>query len=280
MSTTTLLSITEAPIELPIETVNQLERIMGIQSTILHMLTIIDGVCREHNIGYYLYAGTLLGAVRHHGFIPWDDDADICMKRADYDKFTRIWHQKQTGLDLECYLTDKTSKLPFGAKIRMPGTIQHETCDTSKVYFGTWIDIFVLDNVSDYALVRQLDNIIALIWSLSLSPIPKKMSGTWRNAIANVLFFPPRIMYSIIPNLGIRLFHRWLKRHRHPTGYIAHCAFRKSIVTASVFADAVYVDFCGHQLPIPVGWHAWLYAIYDDYMLMPPVCQRRAHHII
>ena len=60
----------------------------------LEILDVIDLICRKNNLHYSLYAGTLLGAVRHHGFIPWDDDLDVCMPRDDYEKFLKIWKDK------------------------------------------------------------------------------------------------------------------------------------------------------------------------------------------
>ena len=67
--------------------------IRPLQLRILEILLAVDKVCREHGLRYYLWAGTLLGAVRHKGFIPWDDDVDICMPRADYD--TLMAHAKE-----------------------------------------------------------------------------------------------------------------------------------------------------------------------------------------
>lgn len=73
------------------------EKLRQLQLIQLEILKFFDNFCREHNLKYSLYAGSLLGAIRHHAFIPWDDDLDVCMSRFEYDRFIALWNQSPPG---------------------------------------------------------------------------------------------------------------------------------------------------------------------------------------
>ncbi len=123
---------------------NMLRRL---QMTELEILLKVDDVCRKNNIKYFLVGGTLLGAVRHQGFIPWDDDLDIAMPRADYQKFVSLSNEALGELyHFQCIENDKDYWLLFG-KVRKSGTIFAENrlknIHTNK---GIFIDIFPLDD--------------------------------------------------------------------------------------------------------------------------------------
>lgn len=86
-----------------------------LQLTQLEIMKVVDRLCRENEIPYSLYGGTLLGAVRHKGFIPWDDDLDICMLREDYDRFISVWQSQ----DIKDYLW-RTSTPTAALRSRLP----------------------------------------------------------------------------------------------------------------------------------------------------------------
>ena len=118
-----------------------------LQMTELEILLKVDDICRKNNIKYFLVGGTLLGAVRHQGFIPWDDDLDIAMPRADYQKFVEI-SSKALGSQyhFQCVENDADYWLLFG-KVRKNGTVFAESrlknIQTNK---GIFIDVFPLDD--------------------------------------------------------------------------------------------------------------------------------------
>ena len=129
--------------------------IRPLQLRILEILLAVDKVCREHGLRYYLWAGTLLGAIRHKGFIPWDDDVDICMPRADYD--TLMAHAKEwLPAPYEAMSAETNGKYPgsFG-KIIDSSTTLIERAHYAYLS-GIYIDVFPIDGVPQSAWRRRL----------------------------------------------------------------------------------------------------------------------------
>lgn len=131
-----------------------------LQSTILMIANEIKRICEKHDIHYYISGGTFLGAVRHRGFIPWDDDMDLCMKREDFERFIQIC---QSELDEDKYFlqyegggSEKYYAFEF-AKIQLKGTkVIQRFCWNVPIQNGIFVDIFPLDNVPDQAIQRKL----------------------------------------------------------------------------------------------------------------------------
>ncbi|MEA4950693.1 MAG: LicD family protein, partial [Petrimonas sp.] len=119
-----------------------------LQQTQLEIFKIIDSICRKHRISYSLYGGTLLGAVRHHGFIPWDDDLDIAMTRANFNQFREAWiEEKIDGYFFQEYENDPGFTRTF-SKVRKGGTVFLGHDEVGKNYHhGIFVDIFPFDKV-------------------------------------------------------------------------------------------------------------------------------------
>ena len=127
------------------------------QLRMLEMLTYIDGVCVQHDIPYWLSSGTLLGAVRHGGFIPWDDDVDIELLRRDYKRLLRVLRTEKEGrYRLQTHSTDNGYFFPF-AKLRDMHSVlrENDDIDLGFAYRGIYIDIFPLE-VNKYPLSKAL----------------------------------------------------------------------------------------------------------------------------
>ncbi|MCI1474139.1 MAG: LicD family protein [Prevotella sp.] len=120
--------------------------IRKLQLRILNILKSVDQVCTDHHLTYYIWAGTMIGAIRHHGFIPWDDDIDIAMPREDYNRIienSTAW--LPTSLEMVCTENDSSYPLPF-AKIQDSTTTLIERMHL-KYLGGIYIDVFPLDGV-------------------------------------------------------------------------------------------------------------------------------------
>ena len=125
-----------------------------LQQKIIGNLKAIDAVCREHHLRYYLWAGTMLGAVRHRGFIPWDDDMDICMPRPDYEQLLAHWREwLPQPYEIISPETDATYPYPF-AKVEDSSTTVLERPDFQFLE-GVYIDVFPIDGVPSSTLARR-----------------------------------------------------------------------------------------------------------------------------
>ena len=133
-----------------------------IQKKMLEIICEVDRICREEKINYILYGGSLIGAIRHKGFSPWDDDLDIAMLREDYDKFVKIASCKFSNEFVFC-TTETENKYPYNfGKVRARNTIFKEefTADLD-INHGIWIDVIPMDYICEkdgfkLKLIRKL----------------------------------------------------------------------------------------------------------------------------
>ena len=130
-----------------------------LHDTQVEILRVIDRICKEHNLHYSLYAGSLLGAIRHKDFIPWDDDLDICMPREDYDRFIAIWQDAEhDGYILQNKENEPNFTQSF-TKIRKDHTtfLQSE-CEAGMYHTGIFVDIFPVDRLPSGKVAQMLFN--------------------------------------------------------------------------------------------------------------------------
>ena len=184
-----------------------LEDLRKMQLLQLSIFKEFDLICRKNGIKYTLCGGSLLGAIRHGGFIPWDDDIDVTMLRADYEKFSMLCKNE---LDNERFFfqtmeTDEEYRLMYG-KIILKGTSFVRTgYEKSKAKNGIFIDIFPRDNVSDNMIKRSLQSILGFLMRKTLySPIGKI------KAELNLFY---RVVYSFLAVLPLsfpKKLMRWI----------------------------------------------------------------------
>ena len=133
-----------------------MNELQHLQKVILSIVKDIDDLCKKNNIEYYLFGGSAIGAVRHKGFIPWDDDLDIVMDHHNYDRFIRVCRNQ---LDAEKYFFQEglVDWPALYSKVRLKGTLleeaeSYEDDDSKK---GIFVDIFKLDNAPEFSLLRK-----------------------------------------------------------------------------------------------------------------------------
>lgn len=261
-----------------------LEKLQGCQ---MSMALLVRNLCDKHKINYFLIAGTLLGAVRHQGFIPWDDDLDIGMLRPDYDRFISV-AQKELGprYFVQTYDTDPWMPLPF-AKVRMNGTILREAGSRdSKWNAGIFIDIFPFDGVPASGILRRLHK-----WSLYVigrtllvkcgfnpgaaetSVLKKVVYGAIIRPVACLL--PRRLQVGLIDHLARRYSGSATAAVMATGG--AYGYERETIARAWV-AESVVLDFGGAPFKCPLHWRDYLTNLYRDYMQLPPLASRYNRH--
>lgn len=146
------------------------EQLKKLQNILLEILVDIDFVCKKYNLIYNLGGGSCLGAIRHNGFIPWDDDVDINMPRGDYEKFCNFF-MKEFGDKYWLHTPEKTKDLGMGfARVRKKGTIFRSREDlTNEKEAGIYIDIFIIENTYNFKPMRYLHGFLSLLFGFLLS---------------------------------------------------------------------------------------------------------------
>ena len=244
------------------------------------ILDVIDKWCADNGTMYYLMYGTLLGAIRHKGFIPWDDDIDIAMPRADYEKFVRQFRSADDRYKVVDVYGTEGYYLQF-AKVVDSTTILKERMKGA-LEIGVYIDIFPLDNLGNDKQVAQ--KLIEKIkpWrnllSAKLLPSHKKRSGI-RNVLAKIARFFPISRKHLIKRIDAlsRTFEN-VKGSKY-VGFICFQIYvGKEIMPREWFENVVRMEFEGHSFCIPERYDEVLTHFYGDYMQLPPVEDRVSHH--
>jgi lipopolysaccharide cholinephosphotransferase len=275
------------PVRLSEADLQQLHRIQ------LEMLCELDRICRQLGVVYQLAAGTLLGAVRHGGFIPWDDDIDVVMTRWDYDRFLR---QAPALLDKRLFLQTRSSDPGYPhlfAKLRRHYSVYRESYwRDHQQHHGIYIDIFPLDPAwPGSRLWRGLLPLLRLLEGLShlaahppkARPAPRRSPGPWRLAplLRRFLSMLPPSLWGVVHD---RLL-RWLAfvPSRQLVclvsgGALADQRWRAMVRPIAEGMATVSLPFAGHSFPATAYYHQALTRLYGHYMELPPVDRRIPGH--
>ena len=250
-------------------------RLNAIQQLLLGYLLEVDRICKKHNIKYYLGGGTLLGAARHKGFIPWDDDVDIMMLREDYDKFLEVAPDElPEGVILQDPKKDKNSFYCY-AKLRLTDTVF--STDFSKHHKNTEngfaFDIFCHDKTANSKLGQKLHSQLTLFW---LAMVFNKWNHRKvDNFLKNI--FPLRFsMFMLLRTLEMFKHKKNAKFLYDGMGYsVGKGGFDKTWLD-----DEIRVEFNGEMLPVPSKYHEYLTNHYGNYMELAPLSTRLLSHEI
>lgn len=259
-----------------------------IHSVSLTMLRHIDEFCKVHKIMYWLSDGTLIGAVRHHGFIPWDDDVDISMPRPEYDRFIREY-ANSPGYKL--YAPELgNSFLNYARLCEVDKTFFKQTLPWTLESPGVGIDILPLDacpeNYAEYVdfakkLVENRKRLFRLRQLYRKVAFRKDCVGFLKDFVHFVFRFFKSIGLS--KRMEICLEYDIRLRSSHDLPNAKHCSHvlgvfdERKYWKTEWFKAVKRIDFCGVQLPIPVGYDERLKAEYGDYMQVPPPEKRLVH---
>lgn len=251
-----------------------------LQLNLLEMLIEIDRICRKYDIKYSLDGGTLLGAVRHHGFIPWDDDVDVIMRRSEYEKFYQVCKKDldQSRFFLQEYRTDPYYRWGY-EKLRRKNTefirLGQEHLNNKT---GIFIDIFVADNVPDQFILRRIHLFLCyIIRKLLYAELGMKNAGT--------PFL--RLWYAFLYRFVSRnlIFHCRNKIagrcNKKKTELIRHMTYPYALsrygMPAVCFDEMIDMEFEGYTFKAFKEYDKYLSALYGDYWKLPPKEKRVTH---
>ncbi|MCQ2214299.1 MAG: LicD family protein [Bacteroidales bacterium] len=247
----------------------------------MDILSFVHDFCVKNNIKYSLCGGSAIGAIRHKGFIPWDDDIDIFMLREDYDKLVSTFEDER-GVYLVHSLKDNLYSLPF-AKIEDTRTIIVEKSNM-KDSLGINIDVFPVDNLLDgkdesLRLLRNIGKIRRITRVKLLKPTPK-------NSLIKkigILFFSIALAPVSLRRLSIKLDDVARASGKKDSVYVSTLVWgygEKEMVERRLFCDYLLVPFEDRQYFIMAGYDLYLRQVYGDYMQLPPEDKRQSPHSI
>lgn len=246
--------------------------IRDLQNCILNIAKYIHNFCEKHGIKYCIMGGTALGAVRHGGFIPWDDDLDIFMPPADYEKFRRLFLQE--GDHANYYLQEwgQSKGKVSSAKLRYNHSSYVEECFKDwDIHHGIYVDIFIMNDCPNtIASIRKM-----VFWSRYLAFKSFSLRGYKKRGKIIELFFD--VMKVIIPK-RLLLDHAISQIYSyHNCDWIFHYypskALSCSIYPKVLFDKCDFVNFETIQLRCPQGVKEYLGLLFGNYMKMPDIKQ-------
>ena len=249
-----------------------------IHSRELEMLAFFDDLMKKHRLTYFMSGGTLLGAVRHKGFIPWDDDADLMMPRDDYEKLLELFDNNDR-FRLSCIDNDPKYQYPY-ARLWDPETeIEWATYDTERI--GLFVDIFPIDGFPDSRLLSNLHiiniRLLTELWHTVMKAGPgndlhfKRL----RRMVRPFLHQDPQYYLRLINKTGKR--YPFKSSRYAGVSTLTHYMFRERN-PKEIYDETVRLPFENLSLPAPSGYAVYLTNLYGDYMTPPPEDSRRTDH--
>ena len=251
----------------------------------IDLLVAVDKICQQQNLRYSLGGGTLLGAVRHNGFIPWDDDIDIMMPRPDYDAFISYCLSHNVPFSIKSWETDKTY-VNLAAQIFNYDTVLEDDntpAETTKI--GVYIDIFPIDGLGDnhkeavklFKSTRfKRELLVAAQWKKFL----KSKTHPW-------YYEPVRFAFFLIGRLvnKQKIFKSILDVYTKIdfnsskfAGAVGGSYCEKEILPQKVFTEYIELPFENYKFKAIASYDTYLSSIYGDYMKLPPEEKRVSHH--
>lgn len=277
------------------------EELKKLKSEMAGIVDDIVKVCEKYNFTYILAYGSALGAIRHKGYIPWDDDIDLCMPRKDYDRFLEIAESEMgdkyyvrcvsKGDDIAvptCHVKKKgTHYVNFSDMI----TLKDEPEDTKCIY----VDIFPLENTSNIGWIRTVDGYINLLIQFIIGCIVVKDSVAHFKSLGIKLTSEEKSALRLKVIIGkifgicstaswFKLFDKYASKNKNDNSkYVTSLTGYKNISKSTYLRDKVcnttLAEFEGRKWNIPIDYDYYLKTIYNEYMVMPDPNHRKVHPI-
>ncbi|MBE6738522.1 MAG: LicD family protein [Ruminococcaceae bacterium] len=252
----------------------------------LGLLTELDRVCRKHKLNYYIVGGTLIGAVRHKGFIPWDDDIDVSMPRKDFNKLCKL-SKTEFGEKyfFQTHKTEKNCSFHY-AKLRKNGTyFGEEKFEHQSFHKGIFMDIFPLDYIPENKLLQKLlfkgfGLFSGLISSKDKSDeyLFKNKSGLFVFILKCIRCITPKFLLQAFRSLLTKLSNL-LANKKLLASFSGFHGYPKEIAPALWWADGTELTFEGKSVMAPKEYKTLLTHMFGDFMELPPEEERITHNV-
>lgn len=259
------------------------QQIKAMQAKQLEILVYFKAFCDEHGLLFYLCGGCCIGAIRHQGFIPWDDDIDFFMPREDYEKLESLWNQfADTDRYSYCRTNARENYHHAGASIRDNyTTFINKHSVNEDIVHGIGIEFVPIDGYATSKAGRYWQLFNAMLFSLFNTQRLPDNKGKLIRTVA-------KVMYWLIPSKGLR-YKIWKQAEKqmartnwkdteHVTELIGSLKGMLLKHPKEWFSSAVLKDFEGYKMPVMAGYDQYLTLIFGDYMELPPIEKRVAKH--
>lgn len=257
-------------------------KLQRLQNIILNIMVYIDGLCQENEIDYYIIGGSALGAIRHGGFIPWDDDLDIAMTRDNYNKFISICRSSKFDSKTFFFQQERRDWTGYFSKVRLLGTHFEESVHDESVPYekqGIFVDIFPLDNVPNRKIQQY--------WWYFCGKMLVAYEQTTHNG------YNPKGLTKRLVMLASRYLKYEKIRHYFEKevekynakdtlyigGHSLVSRFNNTFTRKDLWGKAARVPFETVTLMAPEDIKGFLSFYFGDYMKLPPIESRRGHHL-
>jgi lipopolysaccharide cholinephosphotransferase len=245
----------------------------------LTILMEVKRICEKHKINYFLIGGTLIGAVRHKGFIPWDDDIDVGMLRDDFDKFIHVLND-ELGDD---FYAQSGNGGVYSTKIRLKNTKYKKRSEANLPYTGISIDILAYDVIPDN---YPKAFVYCYFFSLLTRNFYFRMGARPRpaNILYRIVLYLSYLAFLFIPTASIKnvMERHYLKyidsKSKYRMALTSHYGFPRARHQYTTLSQLGTAFFEGIEMPVPADYHTFLTEQYGDYMQLPPAEKQISHH--
>ncbi len=256
-----------------------MDQLRHLQLVILSIMKDVDELCRKNDIEYYLLGGSAIGAIRHKGFIPWDDDLDIMMTPKNYNRFIAVC-RKQLDPN-KYYIQEGLVDWPLNfTKIKLKGTYIEEYSGSKKKddTSGIFLDVFKLENSPSGRWAQRKQYVLAKYYlCYQLSKRGFEGAG-FKKAIMMTLAAPLNI--SCVRNLVVNQIEKYGDDSEYYGSFYFRTRMKNAFSPKKYFGKPMWVEFEDTRLPVPEHYHEYLTQMFGDYMTPPPVENRVGLHTL
>jgi len=255
---------------------NDVDITRAVQLRLLEIVRYIDEMCHKHDIQYFLIGGSALGAVRHEGFIPWDDDFDIGMTWENYSRFIAIC-ERELDQDRFYLQKERSEYWPmYYSKIRLNNTVFREEDSMSGGHEGLFVDIFCLESIADGKLESAWQYFCSKV--LVAQSLSERGYNTASKKKKLAMFLSRFLAFEPVKSFLIREVRRHNpKQTTRVSPLFGVIRYRKAFFPREYFGDGQRLKFENLMLPVPSRTHEYLTLYFGDYLTPPPPEKRKGH---